>query len=87
MKFIQPNAGRHCVESSLGGDPSVIMGQMPANGRVFLVNPNSILFGAGSVVNTTGLLATTFNIKDSDFLAGKFAFAQDPGKASPTSSQ
>ena len=81
VKFVQPNAGSIAMNRVVGGDPSVIMGHLLANGRVFLVNPNGILFGSSAVVNTAGLLATTFNITDSDFLAGKFHFAQDPAKA------
>ncbi len=81
VKFVQPNAGSIALNRVVGGDPSAIMGQLLANGRVFLINPNGILFGSSAVVNTAGLLATTFNIKDSDFMAGKFSFAQDPTKA------
>ena len=81
VKFFQPNAGAIALNRVIGGDPSVILGNLLANGRVFLVNPNGIVFGQRAVVNTAGLLATTFNIKDSDFLAGTFDFAQDPAKA------
>ncbi|WP_447979649.1 two-partner secretion domain-containing protein [Candidatus Nitrospira bockiana] len=81
VRFTQPNAGSIALNRVVGGDPSTILGQLQANGRVFLVNPNGIVFGSSAVVNTAGLLATTFNIKDGDFLAGKLQFAQDPGKA------
>ena len=63
------------------GDPSAILGQLSANGRLFLINPNGILFGSSAVVNTAGLLASTFNITDADFMAGKYVFAQDPTKS------
>jgi len=40
-----------------------------------LVNPNGILFGAESRVDVAGLLATTSNITNSDFMAGRFEFS------------
>ncbi|MBF0331389.1 MAG: filamentous hemagglutinin N-terminal domain-containing protein [Candidatus Omnitrophica bacterium] len=53
-----------------GVNPSEIMGRLAANGRIFLVNPNGILFGAGSRVDTNGLLASTLplNMTDDQFM-------------------
>ncbi len=59
----------------LGADPSSILGTMSANGKVFLVNPNGILFGKGASVNVGGLVASTLNITDSDFMAGNYKFS------------
>jgi filamentous hemagglutinin family protein len=58
----------------VGQDPSVILGTLSSNGRVFLVNPNGILFGQGSRVDVGGLVASTLNITDRDFLAGRLNF-------------
>jgi filamentous hemagglutinin family protein len=80
VKFTQPNAGSVVLNRVTGIEPSSILGRLVANGRVFIVNPNGVLFGANSVVDVAGLLATTLNIKDSDFMAGRFNFAQDPKK-------
>jgi filamentous hemagglutinin family protein len=82
VKYLQPSAGSIALNRVLGGDPSTILGQLAANGRVFLINPNGILFGPTATVNVAGLLATTFDIKDSDFMSGKYAFNQDPGRLS-----
>jgi filamentous hemagglutinin family protein len=60
------------VTGNLG--PSQIFGTLSSNGIVFLVNPNGILFGQGSQVNVGALLATTHDIKNSDFMAGKYRF-------------
>jgi len=80
VKFTQPGSGSTVLNRVTGVDPSSILGRLIANGRVFIVNPNGVLFGPSSVVDVAGLLATTLNIKDSDFMAGKFSFAQDPAK-------
>ena len=50
------------------------MGTLTANGRVFIINRDGILFGPGSVVNTAGFLATTNDIKNADFMAGRYNF-------------
>ena len=50
------------------------MGTLTANGRVFVINRDGILFGPGSVVNTAGFLATTNDIRNDDFMAGRYNF-------------
>ena len=80
VKFLQPGAGSVALNRVTGADASSILGQLTANGRVFLLNPNGILFGPGSKVDVASLAATTFGIKDSDFLAGRYEFLQDAAK-------
>jgi hypothetical protein len=55
------------------------LGQLASNGRVFLINPNGIVFGAGSQINVAGLVASTRDISNSDFLAGRNLFHAAPG--------
>src|SRR5689334_783570 len=63
-KFNQPNSGSVTLNRVTGGlGPSQILGTIEANGRIFLVNADGILFGAGAKVNTGGFLATTSDIK------------------------
>ena len=80
VKINQPGLKSIILNRVTGVDPSSILGRLIANGRVFIVNPNGVLFGPKSVVDVGGLLATTLNIKDSDFMAGKLNFTQEPGK-------
>src|SRR5688572_10469475 len=80
VRFYQPSISSIALNRVTGIDPSVILGQLQANGRLFLINPNGILFGAGAQINVGGLLASTLQIKDSDFMAGRYLFAQDPLK-------
>ncbi len=81
VKFIQPGSSAVALNRVVGVDPSSILGQLVANGNIFLVNPNGIVFGPNSTVDVAGLLATTLNISDTDFMSGNYSFFQDQDKA------
>lgn len=61
--FEQPNANSVILNRVLGNNASEIFGRLSANGRVFLINPNGIVFGANSEVNVGGLVASTLTLK------------------------
>jgi len=73
-QFIQPNSSSVALNRVTGGSPSSIFGTLTANGRVFLINPEGVIFGPSANINTAGFLATTNNITDKDFMAGNYAF-------------
>jgi filamentous hemagglutinin family protein len=77
VNFVQPSASAVALNRVVGNSASNIYGTLTANGKVYLVNPNGILFAPGSQVNVGGLVASTLNISDSDFLSGKYVFAKD----------
>ena len=77
LVFLQPSQLSVILNRVTGGDPSAILGQLSANGNVFLINPNGILFGPDSVVNVGGLVASTLNLNDDDFLSGNYRFFDD----------
>lgn len=72
--FVQPNSNSVALNRVLGADPSRVLGSLSANGKVFLINPNGILFGKNASVNVGGLVASTLDITDGDFLAGHYRF-------------
>ena len=82
VNYRQPNANAQALNRILDHNPSQIFGQINANGRVLLVNPNGVFFKPGARVNVGGLVASGLNISDKDFLAGKYHFAHD-GKGAP----
>jgi filamentous hemagglutinin family protein len=76
VNFLQPASSSVVLNRVLGNDPSALFGQLNANGTVMLVNPNGVVFGRGSRVDVGGLVATTANIRNPDFMAGRLAFDQ-----------
>ena len=73
-KFIQSGATSAILNRVVGQDPSAILGQLLSNGRVFLINPNGIVFGPNSIVDTAGLIASTLNMTDEDFINQNLKF-------------
>src|SRR5215475_12229435 len=77
-KFLQPDGGvaLNRVKSNEGHSPSEIFGTLKATGTIFLVNPDGIIIGPNTTIQTGGFLATTSDIKNSDFMAGRYDFAK-----------
>lgn len=69
-----PNAQSVSLNRVIGADPSALFGQLSSNGQVVLVNPNGIVFGAGSRVDVGGLVASAMDIRTADFMAGRMLF-------------
>ncbi|GAB2868787.1 hypothetical protein GCM10027277_42330 [Pseudoduganella ginsengisoli] len=74
LRFIQQNPQSVVLNRVTGNDPSQLFGLLQSNGKVVLVNPNGILFGPNAQVDVAGLIASTLNLSDADFLAGRMAF-------------
>jgi len=77
VNFNQPNSSSVFVNRVISSDASQIFGKLTANGQIILINPNGMVFGAGSVVDTGGLIASVLDVKDADILAGKLSFQRD----------
>lgn len=86
VRFVQQSGNSNVLNRVTGQDPSVILGTLQSNGRVFLINPNGIVFGAGSQINVGGLVASSLAISNADFLSGNRRFAAD-GPAGQVSNQ
>jgi filamentous hemagglutinin family protein len=78
-RFIQQNSSSAVLNRILGQDPSQIFGALQSNGKVFLINPNGVMFGAGSRVDVNGLVASSLNLSNADFLAGRNNFTAVAG--------
>ena len=71
VNFNQPDSSASTLNRVNSASQSMINGAVNANGQVIFVNPNGVVFGKGAEINTGGLVATTMNIKDADYMAGK----------------
>ena len=64
-------------------NPSQILGKMTADGTVYLINQNGILFGSKSQVNTNTLVASTLDVTNNDFQNGAMNFHTDNYNGTP----
>lgn len=69
VSFQQPSPQSATLNRVTGPDLSSIQGRLTANGNVFLVNPNGILFGNNAKIDVGGLVASTANARSDRTLA------------------
>ncbi|MFI4957273.1 MAG: filamentous hemagglutinin N-terminal domain-containing protein, partial [Gammaproteobacteria bacterium] len=82
VKFVDPSSSSVTLNRVTGGNTSQILGSISSNGQVFIVNPAGIVFGKTATVDVAGLLATTANITNSDFMKGNYHFTDAPAGSS-----
>jgi filamentous hemagglutinin family protein len=74
-RFNQPNSSSIALNRVVGGlGPTQLLGTLLANGQVYVINGDGVLIGPNAVINTAGFLATTNDIRNEDFMAGKYNF-------------
>jgi len=64
VNFVQPSVSAIAVNRIFDTNGTQILGHLNANGQVYLINPNGILFGRGAQVNVGGLIASTLDVSD-----------------------
>ena len=74
-KYKQPGRDAIALNRVRGKERSDLLGRLEANGNVWLINPNGVLVGPQAKIDVGGFLATTADIPDADFLAGRFDFS------------
>ena len=74
VTFQQPNASAVALNRIQDQNPSQIFGALSANGQVWLLNPSGIVFGPTAKVDVGGLVASSLNITNENFLSGKNLF-------------
>jgi filamentous hemagglutinin family protein len=75
VTYIQPSASSIALNRIAADSPSEILGSLKSNGQVWLINPAGIVFGKSAQVNVGGLVASTLQLSDKDFLDGKYSFS------------
>lgn len=71
VHFAQPNPSSSVLNRvGFAGGMSEIYGRLTSTGQVYLINPNGILFGKGSVVDVNSLVASSLGISNEIFNKG-----------------
>jgi filamentous hemagglutinin len=73
----KPNSGYVALNRIYQSSPTQIYGKLVADGKVYLINQNGILFGPGSQVNVNTLIASTMNLRDKDFMNNILRFTTE----------
>jgi filamentous hemagglutinin family protein len=74
VNFNQPNVNSITLNRVIGNEKSIIDGALNANGQVWILNSNGILFSKDAKINTAGIVATTAQLSDMDFQSGNYNF-------------
>ena len=74
VRFIQPSSSSVALNRILDQNPSEIFGSLEANGRLFLANPNGLIFGESATVNAASFVGSGLDISSDDFMAGNYRF-------------
>jgi filamentous hemagglutinin len=74
VQFQQPSASAAALNRIFDANPSLIQGRLTANGQIYLINRNGIVFDGSSQINVGSLVASTLNITDANFQRGLLAF-------------
>jgi filamentous hemagglutinin family protein len=79
----KPNRDYAALNRIYDSNPSQIYGRLQADGKIYLINRNGILFGPGSQVNVHSLAASALNITQDNFNKGllRFTSAADSNQA------
>jgi filamentous hemagglutinin family protein len=64
VNFVQPSTAAIAVNRIADINGSQILGNVNANGQVYFINPNGILFGQDAQVDVGSLVASTLDIND-----------------------
>jgi filamentous hemagglutinin family protein len=79
VTFRQPGAASVALNRILDQNPSQIFGSLTANGQVFLLNPAGVYFGPTARVDVGGLVASSLNLSNENFLSGNYRFERTGG--------
>jgi filamentous hemagglutinin family protein len=77
VDFLQPSASALAVNRILDVNGTQILGHLNANGQVYLINPNGVVFGPGAEVNVGGLVASTLALDAASAPADAQSFSGD----------
>ncbi len=75
VNFVQPSASALAVNRILDSNGSQILGRLNANGQVWLINPNGVLFGKDAQIHVGSIVASTLSPDETSIGSARTAFA------------
>ncbi|WP_041641252.1 beta strand repeat-containing protein [Magnetococcus marinus] len=75
VTFQQPSASSIALNRVMSAGASEIFGRLNANGQVFLINPSGVIFGQNARIEVGGLVASTLDLSDDDFMQENYRFS------------
>lgn len=83
VKFDQPNSSSIALNKIVGGGQAAsrINGKLSANGIIYIVDSNGVIFGRNSVVEVASLVATALNVDEDLIMNESFVKAINDYKA------
>lgn len=81
VQFKQPGASSIALNRIYQNDPSRILGQVSANGQIYLLNQNGFVFGKDAKVDVNTLVASTLEITEDTFQRGITKVIDQDGRA------
>jgi filamentous hemagglutinin family protein len=81
VEFRQPDSSAVALNRIHDAAPSRILGTLSANGQVYLLNANGVLFGEGARVDVASLVASSLDVADAVFNGVGIAQAITQGSA------
>jgi filamentous hemagglutinin len=67
VRFAQPSSSAIALNRIHDDSPSEIFGKLSANGQIYLINHNGIVFGRSAEVDTNALVASSLDMDDAVF--------------------
>ena len=67
VRFLQPQSSSIALNRVMGESSSVIDGRLTANGQIYIINQNGLLFTPNAQVNVHSLIASTLDIEQQVF--------------------
>ncbi len=81
-QFHQPSSNSITLNRVNSNNSSYIQGQLVANGNIIIINQNGIIFSKNAKIDVNGIIATTIDIENNQFMksTNQLSFNK-PGKA------
>ena len=83
VNFVQPSSTASALNRIWDANPTTIAGNLNANGQIYLINQNGIVFANGARVNVNGLIASSLDIQDAIYEKGYLSNYDSPNTSNP----